>query len=180
MKELLDKKWKGISVKWWIVGVCVLGFIGLIVSVSEESSPEQADKPVASTQGQTAAPAKAAARASEPSPTPEPVMEVDLGEVIALVDSNNVAADAEYKGKLVKLSGLISEIEEDYILLQAHNRNEFLEMNDAKCNLLKDERSKVLALRENQELTVTGRIDGFGTSFGIQVKIKDCAILSVE
>ena len=180
MKELLGKKWKGISVKWWIVGVCVLGVTGLIACASEESSPEQSDKPVASTQGQTAAPAEAAARASEPSPTPEPVMEVDLGEVIALVDSNNVAADAEYKGKLVKLSGLISEIEEDYILLQAHNRNEFLEMNDAKCNLLKDERSKVLALRENQELTVTGRIDGFGTIFGIRVKIKDCAILSVE
>ena len=150
-------------------------FVGAIVSGSQESSPEKADKPVAQSESPSSS-----ARASEPSPTPEPVMEVDLGEVIALVDSNNVAADAEYKGKLVKLSGLISEIEEDYILLQAHNRNEFLEMNDAKCNLLKDERSKVLALRENQELTVTGRIDGFGTTLGIRVKIKDCAILSVE
>jgi hypothetical protein len=107
-------------------------------------------------------------------------MEVDLGEVIALVDSNNVAGDAKYKGKLVKLSGLISEIEADYVLIQELDRDEFLEMDDAKCNLLKEEKSKVIALREDQELTVTGRIDGFGTTFGIQVNIKDCAILSVK
>jgi len=107
-------------------------------------------------------------------------MEVNLGEVIALVDSNNVAADAEYKGKLVKLSGLISEIEKDYLQLQALDRDDFFEMNYATCNLLKDEQSKVLSLRENQKLTVTGRIDGFGTIFGVNVKIKDCAILSLE
>ena len=187
----MNRKWKGIKIGWWIAGIAVVFVIGIIMSGTEDSTPEQADTTVASTQGQTAAPAKAAAEATtvptavptrppEPTPIPEQVMEVDLGEVIALVDSNNVAGDAKYKGKLVKLSGLISEIEADYVLIQALDRDEYFEMNAAKCKLHKEERSKVIALREDQELEVTGRIDGFGTSFGIQVKIKDCAILSVK
>ena len=113
----------------------------------------------------------------KPSPTPESVMKVDLAEVIALVDSNNVAADAKYKGKLVWFSGLISEIEKDYVQVQPLNRDEYFEMNDAQCDLLKDEQSKVINLRENQQLTVTGRISGFGTTFGIRVNLKDCAIV---
>lgn len=60
MKELLSKKWKGISLKWWIIGVGGVMVFGSIMSL--EYPPEQADTVIASTQGQTAPPAKAAAK----------------------------------------------------------------------------------------------------------------------
>jgi hypothetical protein len=62
MKELLSKKWKGISLKWWIIGVGGVMVFGSIMSL--EYPPEQADTVITSTQGQTAPPAKAATKAA--------------------------------------------------------------------------------------------------------------------
>ncbi len=143
-----------------------LGLVGFFLGCGEASS--------------TTGNASTKPSSSGPTATPEPIVDVKLGEVIALVESNNVAGDAKYKGKLIKTTGIISEIEKDHILVQQLDRDEFLEMNDAKCSLSKDELSKVVALRADQTVTITGRVSGFGTFLGIRVEMKNCRILEVD
>jgi hypothetical protein len=154
----------------------VLMVLGLACEIEETTSGSSAESQAQSTSSSAPKPTSA----PEPTSTPEPTLKVELGEIIALADSNNVAADKEYKGKLIEVTGIISEVEADYILVQQLDRDEFLEMNGAKCNLHKDETSKVLALREEQTATVSGRVSGFGTTFGIEVKMKDCRLLAVD
>ena len=47
---------------------------------------------------------------STPLPTPEPIIDADLSGMLNSIESNPVAAAARYEGKLVKISGQITEI----------------------------------------------------------------------
>ena len=117
------------------------------------------------------------ARTSEPSPTPEPVMEGDLGVMLDLVASNKVAAEAEYKGKWVEFSGKISEIKEDKFNLIPTNSDMF-QMSGAECKLTKEEQSKVIGLRADQTVTVKGQVKDISTFMTTTFKIDKCQILS--
>ena len=154
--------------------MAILMILGLACEIEETT-------PVSSTESKSQSTSSSAPTSTpKPTSTPEPTVKVELGEVIALADSNNVAADKEYKDKLIEITGIISEVEADYILIQQLDRDEYLELNGAKCDLHKDEQNKVLALRTDQTATVSGRVSGFGTSFGIEIKMKDCRLLAVD
>ena len=153
--------------------MAALMIFGLACEIEETTSGSSTESQAQSTSSSAPKPKST----PKPTSTPEPTLKVELGEVIALAESNNVAADKEYKGKLIEVTGIISEVEADYILIQQLDRDEFLEMNDAKCDLASDEKDKVVDLRADQNVTVSGEIKGFGTSFGVRVNIKDCKLL---
>jgi hypothetical protein len=78
--------------------------------------------------------------------------------MLNLAESNEVAAKAEYIGKWIKISGKITEIEEGKFDLIPIISDMF-QMSGAECELTEEEQSKVVGLRADQEVTVTGQVD---------------------
>ena len=95
-------------------------------------------------------------------PTPEPIIDADLRDMLNLIESNQVAAAAKYEGKLVKISGQIIGIGVARIDLNIRGSDfrvlgDFY-LGDVECMLTYEERSKVVKLRKDQAITVTGRV----------------------
>ena len=112
-------------------------------------------------------------------PTPVVVIDANLRTMLDLVESNEVAAKAEYKGKWVEFTGIISEgaIEEDKFDLIPTNSDMF-QMSGAECKLTKEEQSKVIGLRAGQTVTVKGQVKDISTFLTTEFKIDKCQILS--
>ena len=110
-------------------------------------------------------------------PTPVVVIDANLRNMLDLVESNKVAAEAEYKGKWVKFSGKISEIKEDKFDLIPANSDMF-QMSGAECKLTKEEQSKIVGLRADQTVTVKGQVKDISTFMLTTFKIDKCQILS--
>ena len=75
-------------------------------------------------------------------------------------DSNEVAADAKYKGKVVIVSGTIQDIGKDvmddaYIVIGGEG---FLD--GVQCMFTKGEQSSVARLSKGQQVTIKGEVEG--------------------
>jgi len=112
-------------------------------------------------------------------PTPVVVIDANLRDMLELVESNEVAAKAEYKGKWVEFSGVISEgaIEEDKFDLIPTNSDTF-QMSGAECKLTFEELGKVIGLRAGQTVTVKGQVKDISTFMITTFEIDKCQILS--
>ena len=110
-------------------------------------------------------------------PTPVVVIDASLRGMLDLVESNEVAAEAEYKGKWVKFSGKISEIKEDKFDL-IPTASDMFQMSGAECKLTKEEQSKVVGLRADQTVTVKGQVKNISTFMFTTFEIDKCQILS--
>ena len=91
--------------------------------------------------------------------TPIPVHDVDLREMLDLWESNKVAAEAQYKGKLVRIHGLVDSIEEGEFRVIPLDSDAF-QVAGAECKLARQDRELILGLREGQVIAITGRHEG--------------------
>lgn len=154
MAEETPKPKKPIYKRWW---VWVLGLIVLfiIIGVSNGGS-----KDAQNNNSQT--------KSSEQQP--EQVISVTATKLAADYDANEVAADEQYKNKLVQVSGTIKDIGKDildtpYVALYTGNL-----ITSVQCMFDKADSSKLVNLAKNQKITLTGRVSG---KLG-NVLVKDC------
>ena len=114
---------------------------------------------------------------STESPTPAKAAEKPIAvEAKALTkeyDENELAADGKYKGKLLTVSGKISDIAETFgsvtVSLEGH---QFLQT--VMCTFESSEKSKVAALKKGSQVTLIGT--GEGSTAGLYVGLEKCRV----
>lgn len=107
-------------------------------------------------------------------PAKEQVMQVNIGKILSDYEGNEVAADNQYKGRLIQVTGLVSDIKKDitnslYVTLgtgAAFEIPAFQAFFDDSMN------SQLGALRKGQKLTVVCRVKGLM----MNVLAEDCFI----
>lgn len=88
-------------------------------------------------------------------------------------DANEVAADENYKGRVIEVTGSINDIKKDvldkmYVSLEGCS---FLE--DVQCYFSENQTSALTKLKKEQKITVRGKCEGlFGT-----IRMKGCIIV---
>lgn len=112
------------------------------------------------------------------SPTPvnpaeEPIA-VDAKALTKQYDENELAADQKYKGKLLAVSGKISDIAETLgsvtVSLEGHEI-----LQTVMCSFEASEKPKVAALKKGSKVTLVGT--GEGSTAGLYVGLENCSIM---
>ena len=111
-----------------------------------------------------------------PTPTPEAVYDIDIREMLELLKSNEVAAEAEFKGKLIRTTGIVDDIEKDELRLLPLGSDMF-QMSGIRCHLVKNQEQSILNLRKGDEATILGRHRGFDRFLIDYAEIRDCQLL---
>lgn len=106
-------------------------------------------------------------------PTPVSYIDVNMRDILHLVESNKVAAENEYKGKYIRLTGVVTNIGENDVELIPVGSDEF-QMSGAECKVSEGEKDKILNLRKGQTLTVKGQVSGISTFMIKTIDIKKC------
>ncbi len=112
----------------------------------------------------------------KPTPTPEIVHDIDIRAMLELLESNEVAAEAEYEGKLIRATGLVDDIERGQFRLLPLDSDE-LQASGMECALVKEQHSKILDLRKGDKVTISGRHRGFTRRIINTAQISDCRLL---
>lgn len=125
------------------LGLFVLGVIGAMLG-----DP----KPTASGE---------ATAAAEPAKPPEPLMKTTARELAAAYDENTVAADAKYKGKRFSISGIVTDINTDFmgdpVILLRGGVNQFME---PQFSFDKSEAGEVAKIKKGITITIECRGKG--------------------
>lgn len=104
-------------------------------------------------------------------------IEISANELYAEFEANEVAADEKYKGKYVKVTGIVTEISSGGTFTQACillNVEDSIIFGDVQCNFNNDESKKIAELTKGQTVTVAGLCSGLGT---INLDINNCEIV---
>lgn len=91
---------------------------------------------------------------SEVSAAPESMIAVKGSEIAAAYDQNEARADAIFKGKVIKLTGIIAGIDKDVVdntVIQIRGLNEFQHVH---ATLAEGEAKKALNLRKGQKIVM--------------------------
>ncbi len=132
--------------------------------------------------GQTPAPV-AATPAPAPTPTPTPfALAVSVDELVADYDGNQVAAGLKYEDKRALITGAVFSITEDGDNYDVKMRNnpatlEEISFISVVCKVDDREVDAVIALREGQEITVSGLIEGQSI---IDIVVTDCSVQATQ
>jgi hypothetical protein len=130
------------------VGVVIIGMARhkTIKDVPVEASP----RPVATIQ-----------RAIDrPAPPPEQAIRLSAIELWDVYHANEVAADNQYKDRLLLVDGTVKSIDKDFmdnIVLHLRSRNEFM---GTMAKVEDSEKSRAAALRKGQKVALECRGDG--------------------
>jgi hypothetical protein len=108
------------------------------------------------------------------SQAPEQAIAVTATKLMADYEANEVAADATYKGKLVEVTGTISDISKDlfdnpYIALGA-GANTFFTV---QCMFEKSDQAQLASLAKDTKITLQGRVS---SKLG-NVIVQECSIV---
>ena len=96
--------------------------------------------------------------------------------MLELAESNEVAAEAKYKGKLIRTTGIVEDIEKGQFRLLPLDSDLF-QISGLECNLITNQHSLILNLRKGDEVTIYGRHGGFETFLFNNATIEDCQLL---
>lgn len=109
-------------------------------------------------------------RASAP-PAPS-ALTVELDALLGGYKGNEVAADAKYKGKRIRTTGLVGDIKKDILdrpyVTVGHGTD--FEIPTVQCFLASSYTGRAASLRKGQSITVTGKVDGLM----MNVLMSDC------
>lgn len=111
-------------------------------------------------------PTEAAAAAS--------AVSVELGTLLSEYKDNEVRADAAYKGKTIKVTGLVDDIKKDILdnpYITVGTGKQF-EIPQVQCALAKSSVSAAMQLSKGAKVTVAGKVGGLM----MNVQIHDCDI----
>jgi hypothetical protein len=99
-------------------------------------------------------------------------IDVELDTLLADYKANEVWADATYKGKLIRTTGVLGDIKKDildnpYVTL-GHGRD--FEIPEVQCSLASSHEKAAESLRKGQMITVVGSVSGLL----MNVQMDDC------
>lgn len=157
------RKQKG-KLKWVLVAIFVLIFLGALGSAVSDSSPTAPSAPAGS--------GTSAATESTQTPPAEEIMEVSPAELMSAYETNEVKADALYDGKKLRISGTVESIGKDilddvYITFAG----EEFSITSVQCYFSDDAQiQQVMELQEGDSVTVVGVCDGYF----MNVCVNDC------
>lgn len=142
----------------FILAIAVIGTLGAAIGGSDNSGT------------QTTSTSSVQSKAEE-------VMEVDYNVLFQDYQDNPINADAKYKGKILKVSGSVYDIDREiagqpYVTFHIGDKYSF---TDIRLTFKKSEESKVTTLTKGKNITVKGRCDG--TLLSTSVSLVDCEII---
>lgn len=111
--------------------------------------------------------------ASTPKTTAVSAIEVTAEQLYDEYYANQVAADAKYKGKIVKVTGVVSSIGKDildapYVVLTSGEVFEW----GVQCTFSEADESALAQLSKGQTISIQGKV----SSFLVNVLVRDCQI----
>lgn len=152
-----------------------LGFIAMFMGCGVLSGiGNAASKAQASTTQAGATPAARPAAAAKPTPAAKPSVSAQAVSAMALwkdYQANEVAADEDYKGKLLDVTGEVTKIDKDFmddIIVNLRSGNQFM-----STHAYVDDSEKRTAARLSKGETVTLRCQGGGMIIGSPV-LREC------
>lgn len=116
-----------------------------------------------------ATPSKSAAPVKSAPAAPK-VLTVKADVFAAEFDANQVAAEAKYKGKVVRTTAKISNINDGRVSLNPFPPDVF-SLTQISCNDVPD--AQVLKLKKGTEVTITGKVTG--QTIGV-IDFQDCTV----
>jgi tRNA_anti-like len=122
----------------------------------EEPSPKPTETTVAPSTSQTTAPK--APPDAPPKATPE--LTVDARKLWSDYEANEVAADARYKDKILRVTGVVASIDKDFldnIIIHLRSPNEFM---NTMAKLEESETSKAAALSKGTKVELLCKCKG--------------------
>ena len=117
---------------------------------------------------------KRSREATDDSGSTKPSLSVNAFQLVDDYKNNEVAADKQYKGKVLEVSGFIESIGKDLMdtmYVSLGGGGEF-EMRGVQCYFADSETDNLATLSKGQQITITGRCDGLMGN----VLLKECAI----
>ena len=158
MEENVQKQKKPIYKKWWFWAIVIIiigaiaGSQGVDNSTSQTSTPKGEQKQ-------------------------EEIMEVDYNTLHQEYMDNPISADAKYKGKILKLTGEVENIDSEfeantYITFNVGGQYSF---KDIRITFKKSEETKVAQLKKGQTVTIKGKCTG--TLLSTTVALDNCEII---
>ncbi len=107
----------------------------------------------------------------------EEVLEVDYNVLHQDYQENAIAADAKYKGKILKLTGPVDDINREiagnpYITFKVGDQYSF---KNVRITFKKAEEQKVSTLKKGQSVTIKGKCTGLLLT--TTVSLNDCEII---
>ena len=148
---------------WILAGVLLFG--GCVAIFGDSDTPSPSEPETQSTTVPTEKPTTA--------PTEEPIIEITPSELYNAYEENEVAADNEYKGKKVRITGTIEDIGKDilddvYITINAGDYDEI------QC-YFEDQKQidKVATLKSGEEVTIVGECSGLSI---LNVVLQNCEL----
>lgn len=157
-----------------VIGVFfALGILGAIFGETEDTSSNSVPSGAPSSVS-VAEPTPT----STPEPTPEPTpsyIEVSATDLLAAYEENTVAADNQYKGQLLKVTGTVGSIGKDilddaYVTLT--NDDEY-SLISVQCYFAKDNLDGIATLKEGDTVSIIGKCDGST----LNVLLKNCDLV---
>lgn len=136
-----------------------------VLGCQSPSDSNSATKPTA-----TAAPKSETKTDAKPDTKPITIQAKNLTKEY---DDNELAADGKYKGKVVEVSGKVSNIAETMgnvtVQLEGHNI-----AKTVMCSFAESEKESVAKLKKGQNATLIGTGDGM--TLGLYAGLKDCKV----
>lgn len=103
--------------------------------------------------------------ATSPGEDTTPEGEISASKLTLAYDKNEVKADGQYTDKYYEITGVISDIDSDYIVLEGEENDaiDIIDQSDVQCffdDSDEEQMSKMAELNAGDKITVIGKIDG--------------------
>lgn len=152
--------------RWWIWVIVVVIVVAIASSGGSNSDTNVTPSSTVSSES---------SEANEPAATEQTPLAVSAQDLLDAYENNEVSADAQYKDKLLSVTGVISDIgvvlDQTYVCINGGGDFDFLSV---QC-YVPDETEiseKVAALSKGETVTITGTCSGQS----LNVELKDCTI----
>lgn len=148
-----------------VVGLAILGsIVGPADTSSNAGNGSGVDRP-----------ASAGTEATEtPEPAPEPALKVTAAELFAAYEANEAAAQQQYGGQALEVSGTVSGVDLDFMdkpVVQLATSNQFM---SAQANLVEEDQPRASSLSKGQSIVL--RCASVGEVIGTPM-LQDCRFL---
>jgi len=164
--------------KWWVIVIGVFILLSIIGNSSEDKSNKQAtqeEKKQPAQNTEVASVNKNEEKPAEPAAKAAPQVTVTGAVISKDYSENEVSADEKYKGKLIELSGKVYSVDngtfDNEIIIKLSDGK--YDMSGAMCYMKDTEKSKVLAFKKGQQVTLIGT--GNSATIGSPM-LKDCTV----
>lgn len=163
---------------YWYLAIVIpvaVVFMFVLLAAIGQSASKNAGSDAVPAMAQVSSSQKVSEKAPKASSAPAYEVEIDADKLIAEYEANEIGADDKYKGKYVKVTGVVRSIGKDilddaYITMGESDKTFFSLQAYFKD---KDEVSKAGTLTEGDTVTIIGRVTGRS----LNVIIKDCKIV---